>query len=169
MVQLHCDIKNHDKILSKSSNIMKKSVQQTFQFKYSQKVFHMIRQYVWWFWTNHQTVCKIISNVRWADGFSWTLGWAWLWRLGLGISWRYIPIRDSKLFTSLWVLGTHGPWSLWVPEHWETDKPPQPRTHAGSLMSQIVENTKIDEHLGLKNCQKSNSRTPALRYICCNK
>ena len=27
-------------------------------------------------------------------------------------------IRDSKLFTSLWVPGTHGPWSLWVPEHW---------------------------------------------------
>ena len=106
LVQLHCDVKNHDKILS-------------FQFKYSQKVFHMIRQYVWWFWTNHQTVCKIISNVRWADGFLWTLGWAWLWRLGLGISWRYIPIRDSKSFTSLRVLGTHGPWSLWVPEHWE--------------------------------------------------
>ena len=27
--------------------------------------------------------------------------------------------RDSKLFTSLWVPRTHGPWSSWVPEHWE--------------------------------------------------
>ena len=27
--------------------------------------------------------------------------------------------RDSKLFISLWVLGTHSPWSIWVPEHWE--------------------------------------------------
>ena len=47
---------------------------QTFQFKYSQKVFQMIRQYyVWWFWTNHQSFCKIISNAWWADAFSWTL------------------------------------------------------------------------------------------------
>ena len=27
---------------------------QMFQFKYSQKVSQMVRQYVWWFWTNHQ-------------------------------------------------------------------------------------------------------------------
>ena len=27
--------------------------------------------------------------------------------------------RDSKSFTSLWVPGTHRPWSTWVPEHWE--------------------------------------------------
>ena len=27
--------------------------------------------------------------------------------------------RDSKLFTSLWVPGTHRPWSLRVLEHWE--------------------------------------------------
>ena len=27
--------------------------------------------------------------------------------------------RNSNLFTSLWVHATHGPWSLWVPEHWE--------------------------------------------------
>ena len=45
---------------------------QPFQFDYSQKVFQMIRQYGLWFWTN-QTFCKIISNVRWADGFLWTI------------------------------------------------------------------------------------------------
>ena len=27
--------------------------------------------------------------------------------------------RDSKVFTSLWVLGTHGPRSIWLPNHWE--------------------------------------------------
>ena len=28
-----------------------------------------------------------------------------------------LELRDSKLFTSLWVPPTHGPWSLWVPLH----------------------------------------------------
>ena len=32
--------------------------------------FQMIRQYVWWFVQSHQTFCKIISNVWWADAFS---------------------------------------------------------------------------------------------------
>ena len=27
--------------------------------------------------------------------------------------------RDLKLLTALRIPGTHGPWSLWVPEHWE--------------------------------------------------
>ena len=33
----------------------------------------MIRLYVWRFWTNHQKFCNIMSNVWWADGFSWIL------------------------------------------------------------------------------------------------
>ena len=27
--------------------------------------------------------------------------------------------KIKKLSTSLWVAGTHWPWSLWAPEHWE--------------------------------------------------
>ena len=30
-----------------------------------------------------------------------------------------VVIRDSKSSMSPWVPGTHGPWSLWVPEYWE--------------------------------------------------
>ena len=29
-----------------------------------EKIFQMIRQYVWWFWKNHQTSCKLISGLR---------------------------------------------------------------------------------------------------------
>ena len=76
-------------IWSKSSDIWKINYQ-TFQFNHSRKTFEIIRQYVWWFWTNHQTFCKIINNVWWADDFSMNtaygdiyLGHHWLrWWLG---------------------------------------------------------------------------------------
>ena len=115
-------------ISSKSSDILINH--QRFQFKYSRKVFQMIRQFVWWFWTNHQTFCKIISNVWWANGFSWTL---WLCRIyrswfhrrknfynmcRLGINWWHkmqIYFEDSSMnFSNL----SHHSWQLSYISRW---------------------------------------------------
>ena len=61
-------------ILSKSSDmhdVEKKIIRHfTLSLSINGHFFQMIRQYVWWFVQSHQTFCKIISNVWWADAFS---------------------------------------------------------------------------------------------------
>ena len=61
----------HQKNFSNHQTIHVKKKHQTFDFNLiiHEHFFWMIRQYVWWFWTNHQTFCNIISNVWWVSGF----------------------------------------------------------------------------------------------------
>ena len=82
-------------ILSKSSDIVK-IWYQTVEVKYSGKVFfyYMIRQYFWWFWTNHQTFCKIISNVWWQMAFCEQCFMGWLINI---TRWR----RQMETFSAL--------------------------------------------------------------------
>ena len=74
VIEAYCHDSVHEKFfqiislmnLSKSPDILKILSDISVRVRVSwRKNFQMIRQYVWWFWTNHRTSCKIISNVWW--------------------------------------------------------------------------------------------------------
>ena len=98
----------HKKFYWSSENISNESEQiirhfqniiRHFNFSVHEKIFRWSDN-VLWFWTNHQTFCKIISNVRWGR-------WLFVNTVGMEFLYRHLQSPLPSLISHLQLL----PWS----------------------------------------------------------